>query len=492
MTLTQDVKALQEKVNDLSSDNEILNLRLEESALSDRLIALDNVGWTELFGPGYDEDSGPSLEELHKTADTLRAEASLNPLHVRGAQLRHSYIFGRGVYLTDLEKAEPFINDVYNKQALFSVQAYEVANKALFTDGNFLLIRNERSNVLTVVPLAQIVAVATDEDDSAKVQYLKRAWTANGKFREVWYPLARFKKSRVGRGKRPSETGGIKQTIVNGGKSTPVSQEDVIYLHSSNRQSGWTFGIPDSLAALVWSQAYKEYLRDNAMLTKALAQLAWKVTAATKSGADNAAASLKIPGVGGAAVMGQGTDVSAISRGQSVDFGNGQPLAALVATSFGVSVIALLSSPGETGGSYGAASTLDQPTLNGMRAVQDAWKAFLEEVVGDMGASNPGVSFPNISQDPIYRESQSIAQAYSDGRLHQDEARAATLELLDVQQLHEEMPKPDDFNAAGMAKNAQDATAKQAAKTVAAQGNTGSVPGGTDQNTTNHDGDNAK
>jgi hypothetical protein len=483
----------------LRADNEIMHLRLEESTLAQRLIALDDVGWTALFGPDYDEDAGPTLAELHKVSDKLRPEAALNPL-----QLRHSYVFGRGLYLTALDKAEPYVTDTYNKQALFSVDAYAVGNLALFTDGNFLVLRDEATNLLTVVPLKQIEAVATDENDNAKIQYVLRAWTANGKDRRVWYPLARFKKTRVGRGKRRTQTGGIKRSISVGGKPVPVSQDSVIYVHSSNRQAGWTWGLPDSLAALVWSQAYKEYLRDNAQLVKALSQLAWKVSAATKAGADNAAAKVTVPGIGGTAVVGPGSDVNAVSRGSSVDFGNGQPLAALVATSFGVPVIALLSSPGSTGGSYGAATTLDEPTLKGMKAIQDSWKSFYEEILTDMGAASPGVSFPNISQDPTYRESQSIAQAYADGRLFQEEAREATLELLDVQRLKQGLPKPDDFNVAGLAQAARDDAAKQAkasadaAAKVAAQnpqagppgqGKTGPVPGGNNQNTTDHSGD---
>jgi hypothetical protein len=210
---------------------------------------------------------------------------------------------------------------------LFSVQAYAVANLALFTDGNFLLIRDETTNLLTVVPMSQIEAVATDENDNAKIQYVLRAWSANGKDKRAWYPLSRFKKSRVGRGKRRSQTGGIKKSITSGGKPSPVSQDSVIYVQTSNRQAGWTWGLPDSLAALVWSQAYKEYLRDNAALVKALSQLAWKVSAATKTGADNAAGKVALPGVGGTAVVGPGTDINAVSRGSSVDFGNGQPLA---------------------------------------------------------------------------------------------------------------------------------------------------------------------
>jgi hypothetical protein len=463
----------QSDYDDLKARVQMAELKVEES-LAARMIALEDVGWTKIFGgPQPDEDSGPTLEQLHDVAEKLRPEAATNPLHIRGAQLRHSYVFGRGLYMTGLgDKVDTLIKDPYNLQALFSVQAYETNNKTLFTDGNLIVLRDEKTNLLTIVPLSQIVGVATDPDDSAKVRYLKRSWTANGKARELWYPLARFKNTRVGRGKRRSQTGGIQKTITQkNGKSTAVSQDTVAYLHTSNRQSGWTFGLPDSLGAYVWSVAYKEYLHDNAVLVKALSQLAWKVSASSKAGADTAAASIKVPGTGGAAIVGNGTDVTAVSRGSDVNFGNGQPLAALAAASMGVPVIALLSSPGATGGSYGAAQTLDEPTLKGMKAVQDSWTVFYYEILTDMGAEAPEVAFPNISQDESYREVQSLVTAYEAGGLFQDELRDALLDLLDVKKSKDGLP------------------VAPAVKTMSGQGKTGAVGGGQDQNTGNHDGE---
>lgn len=466
------LREIADEIEGLRSDNAILNLKLEES-LAARLISLEDVGWTSIFGgPQPDEDSGPTVEQLHDVIEKLRPEAATNPLHIRGAQLRHSYVFGRGVYFTGLDpKIQDLIDNPYNQQALFSVQAYETNNKTLFTDGNLVVLRDEKTNVLTIIPFTQIVAVGTDPDDNAKIRYIKRAWTSNGTNKELWYPLARFKNSRVGRGKRKAQTGGILKTFTYGGKSTRVSQDSVIYVHTANRQSGWTFGLPDSLGAFVWSAAYKGYLSDNAVLVKALSQLAFKVNASTKTGADTAAASIKVAGTGGTAVVGNGTDVTAVSRGADVNFNNGQPLAAMVATSLGVPVIALLSSPGATGGSYGAATTLDTPTIKGMKAIQDSWVTLYVEILSDMGAARPLVWFPNISQDETYREVQSLVTAYEAGAINQAEFREAVLDLLDVKKLSDELPIAPE---------------KQ---TLSAQGKTGSVPGGQDQNNGNHDSD---
>lgn len=450
-------------------NTDLMNM-LRES-LASRLIGLEDIGWTTLVGKGSEEDSGLTLDELHDLSERLRDEAATNPLHVRGAQLRHAYVFGRGMYLTNLgDKVEAAVNNPYNLQALFSVQAYATNNLALFTDGNLFVLR-DADNVLTIVPLSQITDVALDPNDNAKIRYLKREWTSGGKAKAIWYPLARFKNSRVGRGKRRSQTGGIQKSFTQNGKTVPVSQDTVIYHQATKRQSGWTFGVPDSLAAVVWSVAYKEYLADNATLVKALSQLAWKVTTATKAGGANAAAEVKLPGTAGTAVLGQGNDVSAVSRGSDVNFGNGQPLAAMVAASLGVPVIALLSSPGSTGGSYGAAQTLDEPTLKGMKSLQDEWLLLYQEILTDMGAVDPEVAFPNISQDETYREVQSLVTAREAGGLYQEELRDAVLDLLDVKKSKDGLPDVP------------------ATKVMSAQGKTGAVPGGQDNNKTNHDSD---
>jgi len=449
---------------------------LKES-MDRRVLDIEDIGWIPLNGKSPD-DTGLSLEALRDhISEKLRDAAAVNPLHVRGAQLRHSYVFGRGINFTDIEeKTQKIIDNPYNREKLFSVQAYETNNLALFTDGNLFVIRDEKTNIFTVVPISQIYADITDPDDPSKVRYFLRQWNDGKETRKRWYPIARYKKTIVGRGRRGA---GLPETITVGNEKVPVAQNAVMYHHTTKRQAGWTYGVPDSLAAAVWSVAYTNYLTDNAQLVKALSQLAWAVTTSTKSGQSNAAIQVATQtGIGGTAVMGSGNQLSSVGvPSAQVDFNNGQPLAALVAASFGVPVIALLSSPGATGGSYGAAQTLDEPTLNGMKAIQDSWKLFYEEILADIGSPNGRASFPNITQDPTYRNQASLSLAYETGALHQDEYRDTVLEILDVQKKHQELPESPA------------AREERLAKSVAAQGNTGAVPGGTNQGVTNHDDD---
>lgn len=448
-----------------------------EESLSRKILDLEDIGWTRLTGQA-DDKSGLTLQELHKLSANLRDQA-VTPLHKRGAQLRHAYVFGRGINFAGSikPKTQSAIDDPYNQACMFSVQAHEANNLALFTDGNLFTTRDEATNELSTIPIDQITAVVTDPEDASKIRYLMREWNStdasgNPVPKQMWYPLSRYKKALKAKRKD------IQKTVKVESKNVPVAQDKVIYHHSTQRQVGWTFGVPDSLAASVWSIAYSEYLHDNSLLTKALQQIAWSITSATKGGQSSAAVSVAQPGVGGTAVMGSGNSLAGVGvPSAQVNFNNGQPLAAMVATSFGVPVIALLSSPGATGGSYGAATTLDGPTIKGMKAVQDAWTVFYRELLQDMGSKDAEVSFPNLEQDAVHREVTSIALAYEKELIHQDEARQGVLDLLDVPTLHEDAPEISIVSG----------TTSQ----VPSQGNTGAVPGGMDGGITDHSADEA-
>src|SRR6188474_964614 len=98
----------------METDQELQALRLEvdglRESLSTRVLDYENVGWTQISGYAQDDD-GMELDSLKQIAEKLRELAATNPLHIRGAQLRHSYVFGRGVGFYDLKpQAQKIIN----------------------------------------------------------------------------------------------------------------------------------------------------------------------------------------------------------------------------------------------------------------------------------------------------------------------------------------------------------------------------------------------
>lgn len=448
--------------------------QLQES-LADKIAQLDAIGWKEI-GSAFTENDGPSLEDVQGVTERLREMAASNPLHVRGSQLRFSYIFGEGVNFNSLKPGtKAIIDNPYNKEALFSVTAFENNNLASFTDGNIIAVYDTDDKLFTVVPINEIDGVRADPNDDSKIRYIQRKRKdEEGKTFNEWVPLSRWKNMLTAQ----------KKTLPTSFKNdeAKVNQTQVAYIKRSHAQTGWTWGVPDSLAAMVWSLAYSAYLQDNSKLVRALSMIAWSLTKTTSEGVNAAAAQVVGANIGGTAVNTTGNAISSVGvPSAQVNMNNGQPLAAMVATSFGVPVIALLSSPGATGGSYGAATTLDVPTIKGMQAVQDGWGDFYTEILHDLGSKDATVTFPNIDGDPAYRESQSIVTAHSFGLLHDDEARDGVLSVLRVKKLHDNMPP----------KPIVPPTGSGATPTPPSQGNSGPVPGGNDQSVTNHDGETA-
>lgn len=437
-------------------------------ALSSRVNQLQELNWEEMGS--YNPNVDVTTDQVHRAAQVLRPMAQSHPLHVRGAQLRHSYTFGRGLNIVGLNKAaEEVVNRPRNKQVLFSVDAQERLNMEAFTTGNIFIFRNRRTNDMVLVPSEEISQVYTDTFDTSKLLYVERTWENKGRYTRKLFPTSLVDRPLT----RYDDIG--------------VERDWVVYHKASKSFAGQALGIPESLGGAMWSVAYSKYLSDSATLTHILKQIAWRITKAQSMGqAQGAAMKMTHPQeagkVGGtAAFAGDGMLQSVGVPSAQVDFNNGQPLAALVAASFGVPVIALIASPGATGGSYGAATTLDTPTMKGFEAVQDSWSLFYETILRDLVPASRRdkveVIFPEIDKDPAYRQMTSASLAFEGGAIHRDEYREVALRALGQADLHDGKlpPMPKKETPGG--------------SVTPGQGKTGAVAGGMQQGETNHDGD---
>lgn len=451
-----------------------------EEMVSDLAMRLDTVGWVP--GNGWDEDAGLTLEALQHVSKTLTDMVAQNPLMKRAVQLRHGYVFGRGMLFSDVKPRHQKIMDKpFNKNCLFTMMAWEELMATRMTDGNLFVLRKTRDEEYYRIPIDQITGVVTDPESKERVWYIQRTYTeyqidGKSKQRVVWYPT--YENSNR---KHPTSIA-----------DKPVSKDAVMHFMPFNRQVGFTFGVPDGYAAITWAIAYSEYLKNNSKLVKAYATIAFKASTKTQNGANNIAAQIAQPGVAGTATMGLGQDLLPMPRaGSDVSFENGRPLASMVAASLGVSVVALLSDPGAAGSSYGSAQTLDAPTIIVMTSIQEAWKDFYTSLFGHVSGDPITVEFPSIENDQVYRQIQSLAQAYATGAISQREYRDAVLDLLDIRNPQEALPVPDNFNNAHLtpeeqAKQAQAQAAAKATDPTARQGNSGATGG--DKGETNNDG----
>lgn len=449
-----------------------------------RMLQIEEIGWKRLYGD-IDTEEGFSLDSLKTVSEDLYDMVATSPLISRAIELRHGYTFGKGFQLNitnDSKMVQNVLDNPYNWESLLADEATERLLVEDAAAGNAFHIKKGRGKGTKIisVPLSQITGIITDEDDAQRIHYFQRTWSVKGKEQKEWIPLNRYVETGV---KIPTS---IQATPSD--PSVPVAKDTVGFVFSGMRPAGWTFGIPTALAAKAWLVMYTEALQNNAILVKALSQIAWKYTNKTGKGARAVGAEIASEkGVGGSISMADSQDVQAMPRGNDVNFNNIQPLAALIASRFGVSVIALLASPGATGGSYGAATTLDEPTLNVMSTLRKKMRRYLEEILNSISPTvRVEISFPSMSTDADYRKVQALANAHSTGALFQREYRDAVLEIYPVPHQMKGLPKPNGFNT--WVDWEDDPLTKTPG--VPGQGSSGPVPGGNNQGETDHSTDN--
>ena len=450
----------QEQLEVTLAENEML--RESYSSMAQALLAFDDAGWNTANASGSGD--GFTLNELKDAAKRIREQTEGNPLLKRGCGLRTSYIFGRGVSFSDQPpRVQKYIQDYRNQEVLFSPEAQVINERANFTDGQFFLLANVATKQFQRIPFSEITAIVTDPDDAERIRYIRRTWTnkvqelssgaAKETIKQVWYPVDTYE----------PENGRYVASI----QGNPVDVGFRMFNFHVNRRAGQVLGVPDAFPALPWAHAYNEYLKDGSRMLKALSMFAWQLKSKTKAGATNAAAQIATPKTAGSvAVTGADMDLTAMPRGNNINLTDGRPLGSMVASALEVSVVALLSDPGSSG-AYGTAQTLDVPTVKAMEARQHSWTLFYKRVLAFLGAKTDAleVNWPKIETEPSQRLTQALALAYETKAIHQDEYRAAIIEVLDVPRLHLEAPTLDG------AAPAQDGTGSA----IPSQGNSGAV-----------------
>lgn len=415
-------------------------LSLFQERLDDVVGSMNDASWDVLYGWGEDPNS-LSLETLKRTSVILRDMVETSPMFRRGHELRFIYTYARGWRAQDIKPAtKAAMEDGYNYDAIFSNQGLSEGMKARHVDGNRFVLKNDKTGDLYRIPLGEITDAMVDENDASRIQYIRREWYVNQDKHVAWYPTDLYRKAdaRAARSVKVIKTPNADE---------PVRTDFTIYHTAYNRPAGATWGVPDFLSAMLWAKAYAAYLKDNATLVKAYSRIALKISAATATGSKNVQARVESNNrVGGTAVFGQGLTVEAMpTSGSQVDFSNGRPLAAMVASAFGVSIVALLADPG-TGGSYGVAETLDPPTLLLARTLQGDEVDFYQRLLRSYANPNLTLKFPSLESDPAYRETQGLAQLAAQGILHREEVREKSLDTYDIENPKTGLPKADGFN----------------------------------------------
>ncbi len=436
-------------LDDFFSDQQALQESYSQMAAS--MLNIEDEGWTKL-GVDFNGTDSFTLTQLHLLSKALIERTDGNPLLKRGLGLRTSYIFGRGVEMSNVSSAriKSLIDDSQNQAALFSSEAMVINERSNFTSGQFFILGDNSSKKLQRIPLNEITGWVTDPDDAETIFFIRRSWSrknidGNAQERHEWYPVDTYAGARSTR-------------IIQG---QPVNYAKTMFPFMVNKRAGNVWGVPDSFSAYPWAYAYNEYLKDGSRILKSLSMFAWQLKSKSKAGATSAAATIATPSTAGStAILGADMELSALPRtSNSVDLGNGKPLAAMVASALEVSVIALLSDPG-TSGAYGVAQTLDMPTTKAMQSRQKLWENYLKRVLLFFGEKKAEIKWPKMENESSYRQLQSLALARESNAIWPDEYRNAVLDELDVTAIRQQVPQ-DSSDSSG--------------SSVPSQGNSGNV-----------------
>lgn len=418
--------------------NAAQNLQMQIESMSNLSLMADGVGWIELNG-SYATD-GPTLYQVQDVSKKLRNLTGLNAHIGRGARARHSYIWEGGLHYDGVPgsargrgtNVQAIIDDPVNQANFFGAAARERQEKACYASGHYFVIgeeattgRNAKPKRLYSIPIWQITAALVNPDLPDEIWAVRRSWSPDGIVdgsnplgmtaqRHEWVFLNAHIDKRT-------------RTVTYNGGAEPVAQSKRMFMEVVNRQDGWTWGLPDAVAAFAWADQYRRGLINGIKMQEALATLAFKLTGKSAAGAANGAVKVQSTTVkGGTAAMVDGMDVAALSTaGKGYDFDSLRPVLAAAATAIDISVVALSSDPGAAGSSYGSGQLLDQPTRLAMEARRSIHVEFEKEILAWLGAPDARVWFrPLVDGAELYRAVQAIVLKWNSGLYSPDEAKA--------------------------------------------------------------------
>jgi len=429
-TLREINEGLRDELEMVRNDHE----RLAE-ALSNAVMMLrqEDIGWAGGdLGADY---RGLGLEELKKWSNDIRAsltgssdgKKAPNPHMRNGLMLRHSFIWDGGMHYEGIpEKSQgrrsvdELINSGINHRLVFSPPARRRREHALYADGIYLLVGDNRKKTLRPVPLHEITD--TYRDPIYEDEIIAYRWTRN----EVEFD---GRGKVLNDGQRQSKSywvyvdwyDGVQPSkIIYKGQAEPVLKGHTAFDMHANRPDGQAFGSPDAIAAVVWARIIRDLIMNGVKMQDALAMFAFKATAKNKAGQQTQALELgKAHDAGSAATLAGDADLVPLnSAGKGYDFASIGFVVSTMAASLHVPGIALSANTALAGSSYGAAKTLDLPNRMAMQTRRQEHVEFDKRLLAWLGAKDATPYFNNYDDaTDEYRSVQAAYLAWQSGTL---------------------------------------------------------------------------
>lgn len=404
------------------------NFKMSE-ALGNIQMMIDAKGWTQVYE--HSPDGGLDLRTIKQASEQLRELVVGNPLMKQGSETRNARIWGEGIDFFTITstgitgkipaRVDKILDHPRNQRYLAGPDAMHELERTAFTDGNLYMLFLPAKQTFMRVPLQQITADLRDPDNPEEIWAYRRVWLRDiTKGETAENVRVEWLYTDIFDGRRQS-------SIVYEGRREPTNVTATLIDVGFNKQSGWAYGIPDALPAMAWSKLYKEFLVNGYVMSRALAQIAYKITAATNAARDAAALEIAKPGeAGGTASMTSGTDMLPLATaGKGYDFAAGRPLASMIAASLGVGVSTLL------GDEKAESESFDRIT-NAMATMRrQTWAGFWQRVMRLLGVTQTvGIAWHDIREEQIQRVIQSWVLANSTGLFEADPMQQAIARAL--------------------------------------------------------------
>lgn len=395
------------------------------------MLGREDEGWELYIGGASKSEGGLSLRDLKAWETKLTEFEAGNAWGKRGLSLRDSYINQDDIQYDGIRKGgsgkginvQEKIDHPLNQKSFFGRAARRRREGRLYHSGIALWIGEDSTKILKPIPLDQITDTLEDEDGTGEIYAYRRQWTQrqpDGKHENMvrWYFVDTYKHLITDNIKVIKEQGAEPEEEV-------VEKGWTAFDMHANTVEGWKFGIPDALAAHVWAEIAKGLYLDGVDVSEAMASIAYKATAGTGKGGQNAASQFASPqGAASTVVVGGAGDLVAMNSAKSgYSFSSIRDVIALIAGALDVSLIHLTANPGDAGSSYGSAATLDLPTRLAMEARRqehaDLDLRVLRWMAGsDEAAAKIKVYFPALADSAdVYRQLQAITLPWLQGVL---------------------------------------------------------------------------
>jgi hypothetical protein len=301
-----------------------------------------------------------------------------------------------------------------------------------------MLIGDDETFDLKPIPLSQIKTHLIDPEFPGVIHAYLREWNStapDGKktLNRLWYYADKFV------GTRQKSLPGISET---NSKRIPVAEGKTLFDLTVGRQVGWTVGVPDLMAGMVWNRNFVTMMNHGKEVSELLATYAAKVRKKSKTGAQNSGLSIsKNDGTAKTIAYSEGNELDVFgSAGKTYDFEGLRPVASMYASSVGVSVVDLLASPSAAGSSYGSASALAPGMRRDIETRRKLIASFMERILKWRVGEKVSVTPAAIDELDPYRRAQITMLAINSGLVWPDESRPEVLRMAGFATKHDKEP----------------------------------------------------